>query len=433
MATVKFYLRKIVLSDGTSPLVLKVLKDGKPSISHVGVSLKHDDWDAKKRRVKKSHPNATKLNNLLLKKLAEANDKAIEASTIDEQVSSKTLMKKIKPKSSGTFFKQADAFMNDLKQTGNFNEYNANKPRIARFKEFLNDSDIAFTDITVSLLERYKVWLRSTRTVGKDKKPIGERTVINHLVIIRSVFSKAVENGATEKKYYPFGKDGLSIKIPKSAKIGLEADDVEKIEQAEFTNPNHNHARNLWLMSFYFGGMRASDVFRLKWSDFKDGRLYYTMGKNNESGTLKADARVYAILKQYEHERRNPHDFIFPELKTLKNLHDEFLAEKTINDAVVRADKWLRKHVAPKAGIVNKLTLHIARHTFGNLAGESIPLVMLQKIFRHSKITTTMEYMGNFINRETDDALNTVLDKVNKKASNDNIKPVPSDMIGAKK
>ncbi|EHQ29790.1 site-specific integrase [Mucilaginibacter paludis] len=419
MATIKFYLRKTLLADGTSPLVLKVLKDGKPSISHIGVNLLHEHWDAQKRKVKKSHPNATKLNNYLLKKLAEANNTAIDASTVDEQISSRTLMKKIKPKTGGSFFVQAEAFMNDLKATGNFNEYNANTPRIARFKEFLNGNDIAFNDITVALLERYKVWLRSTRTVGKEKRPIGERTVVNHIVIIRSVFSKAIENGATEKKYYPFGKNGLSIKIPKAAKIGLDAEDVQRIIDAEFTNPNHNHARNLWLISFYFGGMRASDIFRLKWSDFRENRLYYTMGKNNVAGTIEVDPHVFTILKQYEHDRRNAHDFIFPELKQIKNLNDEFLVEKIINDSVVRVDKWLRKNVAPTAKIVHRLTLHIARHTFGNLAGENIPLVMLQKIFRHSKITTTMEYMGNFINKETDKALATVLDKVKKKVASD--------------
>jgi len=33
--------------------------------------------------------------------------------------------------------------------------------------------------------------------------------------------------------------------------------------------------------------MRVSDVLRLKWSDFKDGRLYYRMGKNKKTLSLK--------------------------------------------------------------------------------------------------------------------------------------------------
>jgi hypothetical protein len=39
-----------------------------------------------------------------------------------------------------------------------------------------------------------------------------------------------------------------------------------------------------------------------------------------------------------------------------------------------------------------KLTMHIARQTFGNISGEKIPIQMLQKLYRHSSITTTIGY-----------------------------------------
>jgi len=425
MATVKLYLRKHKNGDGTSPLVIKVFKDGKPSISHIGVNLLDTDWDATKQRVKKSHANSTRLNNFLLKKLAEANDKTLEARTIDENVSSKTIIKKIKPKSNHSFFARADAFMKDLQATGNFNEYNANEPRLKHFREFLGGSDIVFPDITPNLLERYKTHLRATRKVGKAEKPIKERTVLNHLVIIRSVFSKAIEDGYVERKYYPFGKEGISIKMPESEKIGLSIEDVRNLENVELAKPNYNHARNLWLMSFYFGGMRISDVLRLRWSDFQDDRLHYTMGKNNKPGSLKADEKVFYILQQYEQGKRHKDDFIFPELKELKNIHDEFEVKKVINDCAVRNDKFLRKFVAPTAGITHRITLHIARHTFGNIAGESIDIKMLQKIFRHSSITTTINYMANFRHKDADDALASVLNADKPKVvANDNSKPV---------
>src|ERR1700677_1963854 len=125
MTMIKLFLRKAVLTDGTSSLVLKVSKDGKPSITKTGINLKHADWDTKKQRVKTSHPNSTRLNNMLLKKLSEANDKAIELETNHAEVSSKTIMKKIKPNSGGSYFKQADAYLKTLKEAGKFNEYTA--------------------------------------------------------------------------------------------------------------------------------------------------------------------------------------------------------------------------------------------------------------------------------------------------------------------
>lgn len=53
--------------------------------------------------------------------------------------------------------------------------------------------------------------------------------------------------------------------------------------------------------------------------------------------------------------------------------------------------------------------MHIARHTFGNLSGDRIPIQLLQKLYRHTSITTTIGYQSNFINQDTDEALNSVI------------------------
>jgi integrase/recombinase XerD len=63
----------------------------------------------------------------------------------------------------------------------------------------------------------------------------------------------------------------------------------------------------------------------------------------------------------------------------------------------------------PQAGIDKKLTMHIARHSFGNISGERIPVQMLQKLHRHSKIEATIGYHANFIHRNADEALDIVL------------------------
>jgi integrase/recombinase XerD len=411
MATIKFYLRKKVLADGTSPLVLKILKDGKPSISHSGISLHHTDWDAKKRRVRKTHPNATKLNNLLLKQLSEANNKAIEAQTVNSHVSAKALIKKIKPNSSISFLKYAEGYIATLRKAGKYVEQNSAKASTDHFSNFLDRSDIGFPDITVSLLERYKQYLANEVKVGKDEKNMAPTTVLNNLAFIRTVFNQAITAKDVEQRYYPFGKTGMTLKAPETAKVGLSAHDVMLIEDVELENPKYNHARNLWLISFYFGGMRASDVLRLKWSDFKDNRLNYTMGKNNKPGSLKITDKVAYILSQYQGDKRHADDFIFPEFKTFANLNNKYEVKKFVSIKVSAISTLLRRFVAPLAGVTENLTMHIARHTFGNLAGEmNISLLMLQKIFRHSTILTTMNYMKNFIHKETDEAMDAVLD-----------------------
>ena len=53
--------------------------------------------------------------------------------------------------------------------------------------------------------------------------------------------------------------------------------------------------------------------------------------------------------------------------------------------------------------------MYIARHSFGNIAGDTIPVQMLQKLCRYSSITTTMQNQSNFITKKTDEALKDML------------------------
>lgn len=425
MASVKIVLRKKLNKDGTMPLAIRIVKDRKQSFVHTGYSIKQTDWDEENARVKKSHPNSKRLNNFLLQKLADANDITIEAETKTEPSSVKSIKQKIKPTVSETFFAQANDYLKNLHAAGKYNQYTADKSRIGHFREFMNDADIAFSDITVGLLERFQTYLKSyhigktSKTSKIPKKPMGDRSIINHLVAIRSTFAHARKNKVITKDISPFGgDDGIKIKFPDSKKIGVLPEDVNSLEALELKDPRHDHARRLWLFSFYFAGMRVSDILRLRWSDFRNYRLHYSMGKNDKAGSLKVPEQAIKILKHYEQFKENENDLVFPELKGV-DLEDKFVTQRTIAFKTSALDKILRLNVAPAAGINHKLTMHIARHTFGGLAGDTIPIQMLQKLYRHSNVSTTIGYQSNFTHKDADDALDAVIGK----AKNQSNKP----------
>jgi integrase len=119
--------------------------------------------------------------------------------------------------------------------------------------------------------------------------------------------------------------------------------------------------------------------------------------------------KAIKILSEYSKDKIKEDDLVFPDLKTFKDLTDRFTVERKIQNTVSRLDKFLRLKVAPPAGIKTKLTMHIARHTFGNISGDRIPIQMLQKLYRHTSITTTIGYQANFIHKDADDALNAVI------------------------
>ncbi|MDQ1086185.1 site-specific integrase [Siphonobacter sp. SORGH_AS_1065] len=401
-SSLKVVLRKKANQDGTFPLALRITVNRKSSFIYLGQHVKESDWDEKAQKVKKSHPNSTRLNNLILQKKAEVNGKMLEMETQHKSVSSVSVRSHVKSTSGTSFFEQAEQHLENLRKHGKYNRVSAEKPRIKHFREFLKSQDIVFTDITIPLLNRFKAYLKSTRRIT-------ERTIVNHLILIRTIYNQAIAAGLVEPKHYPFGKNKVTIRLPDSLKVGLTLEELKLLENLDLSSaPRYwTHARNVWLVSFYFAGMRVSDVLRLKHMDFHNARLYYTMGKNLKAGSLKVPEKALRILETYPKESN--HDLVFPELQKLESLEDPYLVQRAIATAVKRLDRNLQL-LAKTAGIQKDLTMHIARHTFGNLSGEKIPIQLLQKLYRHTSITTTIGYQGNFINKDADDALDAVLD-----------------------
>lgn len=404
MSSIKAVLRKKPLKDGSYPIAIRVTKNRVPAYIYIGVSVRLEEWLENDQAVIKSHPNAKRINSLILKKRTEATDRLLEAESSNEHISTKAIKQKIKPQGATTFFFAAKNYLNNLRSARNYNCFGADKPRIKHFKEFLGGSDIAFTDITVGLLDRYKVYLKATHQHG-------DRTIANHLVVIRTIFNQAIRDKIVEEKFYPFGKGKLSIKFGESSKVGLTSNDVHLLETVNLVNPAHDHARNLWLLSYYFAGMRVSDLLRLKWSDFQEDRLHYTMGKNNKPGSLRAHGKALTILELYRANQGGKHDLIFDELRHMEDLNDDFEVQRMISYADKRINKTLRLFVAPAAGVKGTVTMHIARHTFATVAADKVPLAMLQKLYRHSDIKTTVGYQKSFMHKDADEALHTVLGK----------------------
>jgi len=401
MAGVHIVLRKKPDASGRMPLAIRITKDRKSNYIYIGFSIFEKEWDGRSQTVRKSHPNSGRLNNLLLQKKAEANDRLLELETEKKAVSSIRVKQTLKPSKGQTFFSHADAYLDMLKLAGKYSQFNAQRPRLSAFKSFLSNKDLSFDEITENLLRQFRAWL-------EGRKQLKERTIVNHLLLIRDVFRQAIKENPKLERHYPFGKGKVSLKFPQSLKIGLTIEEVKRIESLELIPGSAaEHARNVWLISFYFAGVRVSDVLKLKWTDIHGDRLHYTMGKNNKSGSLKISAKALVILEKYR-EERDKSNLIFKELRSIPDLDNDFEVQRKISFANRGLIRQLKK-IAFLAEIDKPLSMHISRHTFGNLSGDKIPVQMLQKLYRHSSITTTIGYQANFIFKDSDEALEKVL------------------------
>lgn len=405
MASISVVLRKKQNNDGTYPLALRITKNRKSTYIMLGKSIKSSEWDAKGKKVKTCHINSTRLNNFLSKQKAEAQAKLLELELQKSEWSLQQIRDAItqQEKRPDTFFGEVERYLESLLAAGNWNRHSADNCSFVNFRRFLKGKDIAFHEITPRLLEDFKTYLKVTAEVS-------ERTAMNYLILIRTIYKRAIRDGIAKKEYYPFGREKFTIKRPESQKIGLEKEEVQALEELALEPGGRlNHARNVWLFSFYFAGMRASDVMLLKWADIKNGRLYYVMRKNDKPLSLKVPEKAQLILDQYAHLKENGNGLVFPDLHRLTDFSDNIQVQRKVKYQIKKINERL-KIIAEMIELEKLLSMHIARHSFATISGDKIPIQKLQKLYRHSSIQTTIGYQKAFMYKSADDALDAVLD-----------------------
>jgi integrase len=400
-ASTKIVLRKKPNAKGLYPLAIRITKNRRSTYKLIGHYIELDYWDSKNTVVKKSHPNSESLNNLLTSKLSEARKGLIALQTINKDASANQIKKEIyKPTSKLTFFDFADEHLEALEVEGKINRLSADTAWVRYIQKYYKFRQLSFQEIDERFLKKFKIYL-------KGNCSLSETTAMNVMVFIRLLFNRAIKDKAVSKELYCFGPGKFEIKFPETSKVGLSKQELRKIENLDNLSDAEHHSLNVWLFSFYFAGMRVSDVLNTRWSQIYDGRLHYRMGKNSKLLSLKTPKKVDNILKEYTYNKNDDEDFIFPELKKA-NLDDPKDLYNKIKTASKKFNKNL-KAIALKAGIKKKVTMHIARHSFGNIAKDSIHPLMLQKLYRHSDLKTTINYQANFVHTEADDALESVI------------------------
>ncbi len=397
----KIVLRKKSNKEGLYPLAIRITKNRKSTYQYIGHYIELEDWDEKNIRVKKSNSNFDNLNSLLSQKLSETNKALIMLQSDNKDASANQIKKEIYSSgNSSTFFELAQEHLDDLESSEKLNRLSTDKAWVSFIIRFNKTKQLSFQEID----ERY---LKKLMLNLKVKHSLSETSIMNILVLIRLLFNRAIKHKIVSRELYPFGTDKIRIRFPETSKVGLNILEIQRIENLTNLCPIETHTRNVWLYSFNFAGMRVSDVLRTRWSDIYDNRLHYRMHKNAKLLSLKIPEKVLKILDHYREDKRSDDDYVFPELKKAdpENAKDLYNKRKT---ATKRFNDNL-KSISKKAKINKKITMHIARHSFGNIAGDAIHPLMLQKLYRHSDLKTTLNYQANFIHKEADDALDSVI------------------------
>jgi site-specific recombinase XerD len=208
-----------------------------------------------------------------------------------------------------------------------------------------------------------------------------------------------------------------------SRKEKLDAADIEKLETLNLPESDINfHIRNAFLFSLYNAGIRIGDLLQLKWCNIKEGRLEYNMGKTGKIRSIKLLQQALKVLDYYGQFRANSNDFIFPFLdnkaeysklispEDFQKASPELLAFlfKKIECKIAVCNAGL-KEISFKAKIKKKLSNHVSRHSFADIARKKgISIYDISKMLGHSDISVTQGYIKSLDIEAMDEAMQTV-------------------------
>jgi integrase len=123
--------------------------------------------------------------------------------------------------------------------------------------------------------------------------------------------------------------------------------------------------RDLFLFSYYVGGLRLSDILTLKWDNFDGTNIHYYSSKSNSPSKISLSAEAMTIITKYSQYRKKD-KYIFPVLAGWIDDHDI----ENINKVIPFVAKLINTNlntIARIAGIDKNLSYHVSRRVLHSI------------------------------------------------------------------
>lgn len=314
--------------------------------------------------------------------------------------------------SAKSFCGYMDMLVEDKKadSAGTFKRWSQSRKWLSKFLESQKKKDIYFVEVNVEFAKKIVAFMRKQKNTRENDKMLDLESIKTYLRPISTAINSAIKSNMDGIKTNPFKDMGFSLKNKPQQKYVLTKDDMSALIALDLKEGSLQwHCRYYFLFQFFTCGMRISDLIKLRWSNISESErtLTYAMAKNSKVGTMALSNDAWMVLEYYMQMKpnRKPTDFVFPLMDSRK--WEKYATQKEMKKMSHELRMDLEKDVEAKTALVNKglkeigvkiglqkLTTHMARHTFSNHAiVGGWNLRDLQGALRHSSTTTTEGYV----------------------------------------
>lgn len=404
MASVKIVFRKdrVNKSNGLAPINLFIIKDRVITKVATGIKVTEKDWDEKNKKIRSSNRDYKELNYKLTDLYAKLNNKVIKNEFMDSGLSGQQLKEDQYGKKPLPFFPFAQEVIDKYKRQGQIATHARSQGIIEKLKAWEGTpASLTFQQITPDFLAKYEKHLRV-------KLNNGGNTIHSNLKFFRFLFNTAINSDKLDFKYYPFNK--YKIKAEKTQRQYLTEDELTAIINTDCSSGlKLDIHRDMFVFSAYTGGLRVSDVLKLKWKNLDKTHIHLTIKKTGGQLSIKVPAKAFEIIEKYKPTKPDKNHYIFPVLPNNLDENNLVALDNEISKATAYINKNL-KTIAKLAEVNKILSFHISRHTWATRAlRKGISIDKVSKLMGHAQIKETQIY-AKIVNEELDKAMDVFND-----------------------
>lgn len=382
MATATIYLdTRRRRDDGTFPLKVTISHHGQVAHIPLGIHIRRDQWDRKRRQVAQ-HPNKQFYNQFLASRLADVTAALIRLKE-SGAFAGKTITQvrdlvqaEIMPQEAacGDFKARWMSFTDRHTNARTRELYAATWDLLGQYCTGIDT--IAFSDISRQWLEGFDLYL--------SKRGNNANTRSIHIRNIRAVFNDAMDAGITVA--YPFRRL-VPKPVPKKKTI-LSPMQLRTLFSAEVPDHQRKYIDAFKLM-FLIIGINTVDL--LTTATIQNGRVVYIRAKTHRPYSVKLEPEAADIIARYPSSRGH-----------LISLGDGL---KDYRGVTYRMNEALKS-------VLPGVTTYTARYSWATIAASlDIPKETIAHALGHGGSTVTDIYI-DFDQRKVDEANRRVIDFV---------------------
>ena len=396
-----------VLANGEQPLMLRISQGKLRYFKSLGISIKSSSWNFDKEEPKRSYPNREQLLNIMNLTRQKYVNMMFELKMLGKDFTPQSLAESVEKSTNkqnvGTYIQHIIQYMTAEKRLGNAKAYTGCYNSLLKFTGNL---DIPFTDIDVSWLKKYELYLRER---GNSDNTVGIR-----MREMRAVYNKAIEDNVVNEKYYPFTKFKISHYRKGKCKRAITKSEINKIINIDLSGITTYHSpllylsKDLFTFSYLCCGMNMIDIAYLKYSDIINGRICFVRHKTKQPITFQLLPQAMQIIDKYRKDEVQQDDYIFPILD--RNFHHTEQQQYDRIRKVIKGMNKSLKRIGTHLNISIPLTTYVARHSFATVLKRSgVNIALISEAMGHTSLSTTQFYLDSFENEQVDEAMKNLL------------------------